>query len=984
MKKKIFLVLTVFLSCAFAATAAVDAQISFEKTVPSYVGFRGKGQVSVSGERFKDGKESLKFSWLGQAELSFRNSADIQASMKVNDAGVMVWIYSAQETDAPLRFTFWDSSNKKICWFDFNLNYRGWRTAWIKYADMRAADGYYGDKKFKERNVDGVRMTISTPATCPSGTVYIDRLSFRKVKLHDQITPDQQIPGNNSHLKRGKLWHWCRTWEWSQYPEMEIPEISESQERMVELIERRLDGLAGTSTPDPDYTQRTLVPKVEKLMAKYGIRRLPDGTVIGQPLLSDDEYNNAKNEMKIRFIQDIVYWSALDYMYTGNVRSVETAMLAMDHAIEQGFAYGSGQGTNHHYGYQVRNLYKGVWILRKEFEKAGKLEEYARVLTYWSGLGEVRKPVEEDRDELLDSWHTLQMCKVISAMLQPDGKSRYAYMKALTAWTDATMTFSNGTLGGLKVDGTSFHHGGHYPAYSVGAFAELGNFCQLVRDTDLKLGEDSRKCFKKSLLALQNYCQVRDWGFGVCGRHPFNGKIPGPDVEAFAKLAVLGDLSGNGGEVDRELAGAYLALGGKDKQYLSQFRKLKIKEQSPADGFTVYNYGGFGIHRRDGWMLTLKGYNSDVWSSEIYTHDNRYGRYLSYGSAQLIEYGSAAESGYVQDGWDWNRIPGVTSVHLPFELLDSPNKGTLMERNDSRFPGVSSLEGMNGCLAFTYVEKDRKNFCAGATATKSVFCFDNRIVHIGTGISNDSMYPTETVLYQTALEQTDAEIDINQTYSDRFPYSYCHNEHGMVVMSDVKENYYIIRDGYGLNVEKQFQTSPYDTRKKIGRGNFATAYIAHGVSPKNASYEYMLLVKPSMKEVTKYSNRLPYEVLQADNSAHVVRDNVTGITAYISYKGCALDKTLVRGIGPETIVMERVDKDGTVIMSVCTPDLGITEKAYTTAQPSQVIVKSVELDGSYGLAVPNPAVEVLESDGKTVVKAACVHGQPVEFKLKTK
>ena len=161
-------------------------------------------------------------------------------------------------------------------------------------------------------------------------------------------------------------------------------------------------------------------------------------------------------------------------------------------------------------------------------------------------------------------------------------------------------------------------------------------------------------------------------------------------------------------------------------------------------------------------MLSLKGFNSDVWSSEIYAKENRYGRYLSYGTVQIFTEPSAKESGYVREGWDWNRFPGATSIHLPFELLDSPRPGTLMERNTSRFPGVSSLEGQNGCLAFTYVEGNHKNFCAGATATKSVFCFDNRIVHIGTGITNNSQYPTETTLYQLALKDRIEEVDINE------------------------------------------------------------------------------------------------------------------------------------------------------------------------------------------------------------------------------
>ena len=132
-----------------------------------------------------------------------------------------------------------------------------------------------------------------------------------------------------------------------------------------------------------------------------------------------------------------------------------------------------------------------------------------------------------------------------------------------------------------------------------------------------------------------------------------------------------------------DLAGAYIYLQGKHKDIQAQFKKEGVKAEGPSEGFRVYNYGGFGIHRRGDWMLTLKGFNSDVWGSEIYAADNRFGRYLSYGSAQLIGNQGAEESGYTQVGWDWKRYPGVTSVHLPFDILENPRKGTLMERNSS-------------------------------------------------------------------------------------------------------------------------------------------------------------------------------------------------------------------------------------------------------------------------------------------------------------
>ena len=311
-----------------------------------------------------------------------------------------------------------------------------------------------------------------------------------------------------------------------------------------------MDEWAERGNPGMQYTANTLMGRVDGHFEKYGIKRLPDGSVTGAPLMSDDEFNHGAGEMRIRFIQEIVYWCALDYMYTGNTKNIPRVVDALDHALDQGFAYGSGWGTNHHYGYQVRDLYKGVWILRNELSKYPNWNEYVRTLTYWSALQEARMPFEEDRDGLLDAWHTLHNAKVISAMLQPSDEEKYTAMKMLGDWTSGSLSYTSGTIGGIKVDGTSYHHGGHYPGYSVGAFAVLGDWCHFTKDTDFQITENARKVFKHTLMTLLDYTNRRDWGIGVCGRHPFNGSIPDKDVLAFARLALLGDLTGSGAAVE--------------------------------------------------------------------------------------------------------------------------------------------------------------------------------------------------------------------------------------------------------------------------------------------------------------------------------------------------------------------------------------------------------------------------------------------------
>ena len=86
------------------------------------------------------------------------------------------------------------------------------------------------------------------------------------------------------------------------------------------------------------------------------------------------------------------------------------------------------------------------------------------------------------------------------------------------------------------------------------------------------------------------------------------------DVEAFANIALAGDLSGRGNTFDHGLAADYLRLvRDRDTPNARFFKKEGIKPAQAPQGFFVYNYGSAGIFRRADWMVTLKGYTTDVW-----------------------------------------------------------------------------------------------------------------------------------------------------------------------------------------------------------------------------------------------------------------------------------------------------------------------------------------------------------------------------------
>ena len=383
MNRRFFTVLLPLMLISGAAEAAINSQHNFEDGVPGFVKAEGQGTVTSSNEKFKDGARSLKFEWSGPASLVFSDFLDMEASMKVNGAGIIVWIYNTVPADSPMRFTFWNWSGEEICHFDFNAGFTGWRTAWVKYIDMLTPDGSrYGDRKAAERATNVAKMTVTMPESLSSGTVYIDRLSFRTAKLHDQITPDMQIPDNNNHLSRN-MWHWCRLWEWEQNPPLEAAALTDEGRKMLDVVEERMDKVIASSNSSDNYVKNTLLKRADDMYAKYRLGRLPDGSVTGAPLLNDDEFNNALGEMRIRFVGQMIYYYAQDYYYTGNKGNLDKVFTAFDHAIDQGFAYGSGQGTNHHYGYQIRELYKGrmsmsrYWNTGADWRRPGCLSSTA-------------------------------------------------------------------------------------------------------------------------------------------------------------------------------------------------------------------------------------------------------------------------------------------------------------------------------------------------------------------------------------------------------------------------------------------------------------------------------------------------------------------------------------------------------------------------------------------------------------------------------
>lgn len=1027
------------LLCTFLPVQAQT--LGFEEGTSGAVRVKG-GKIRCSTLHYKEGKQSLEWNFKAGSQLTIQPEKPVELTeARRKKAGINFWIYNEQPSTDSLRVELLNKAGETAYRFGFRLTAAGWRAGWISLPYMMA----------EKESGEIASWRITAPAR--EGRIFIDRITFPVEKSNDRTTPDEQMPYNNGISNRD-LWHWCRVWQWEQLTyDLPLPDaLTPAEQADLKRVEQRMDSLFAL-----EKVPLKRIKQAYSLFEKAGIA-LHNGIIQGAPLVAPDELKRKRGEMTWSDLETMLAGFAYDVVGNHSKEALQRYLLVWRYALDQGFAYGSGMGTNHHYGYQVREIYSTAWLMRKVIAQAPQGKEIMKALTFWSALQETRQPCPPLRDELLDTWHTLLMPKTVAAMMTLDERERLREMSGLSRWISSSLRYTPGTIGGIKVDGTAFHHGGFYPAYSTDALGAVGTFVALTNQTAWLPTREGRAVLKKALLTMAAYSNLHVWGIGIGGRHPFGGNMKSSDIEAFAHLALAGDLSdiyslkttaANSGSstgvaagssskevssslnntlpIDQELAEQYLRLEQRNTPLAQQLKAQGVDKGEAPQGFFVLNYGSAGIYRKGETMVTLKGYTTDVWGAEIYAKDNRYGRYQSYGSVQIMRGPTRQESGYAEEGWDWNRLPGTTTLHLPWEQLDSPLKGTTMARSREDFSGSSSLEGRYGMFAMKLMERQLERFTPDFKARKSVFCFDNRLICLGSDIRNsNASYPTETTLYQMLCRDDQPQGVIREQKSNgkrgkegellKSRKSALKGKTGreakeqptggkpgqeeyaegmgdeQQVLADGFGNRYYVRQGE-VHTSRGLQQSRHDKTREETEGCFATAWIDHGKAPQGASYEYMVWMAPSEEEIGQTANPTEsYRVLRHDSKAHIVQDLPSGVTAYALFDSLdALEEgSLFAALPAETMVMTRpkaaASSTGRWVVSVCSPALHLEEKSYTTSKPSRPVERELLLRGAWSLDTPQAEVKLQSTTGadgvaETRILVTCCHGQPVEFTL---
>lgn len=869
----------------------------FENEMPKNIKVDVKDSVSISKEKYKDGESSLKWKFKKGEALSILGDVGYTVfktgEQEKARSSYSMWIYNEEPIDGEMLVQFKKDGIVK-CWFPIKMNFKGWRTMWVQY-----------DRDMKGEPIEGMDE-ITFVAPNESGEILIDQIIPSVLIDPRHNARDEQVDFINLEADTAANAHWMALYK--NYNQIDKNEkkivLNESETEGIKKVEKRYrEKLLKKVQVTPE-----LIAEKEMEFSEYKKINLE---FIQRLVIYKDLKPEEKEKIKYIATKEFgIYLRELAYMYnsTDNVQEKERIAKLFNESLEymydQGWTKGSSQGTIHHLGYQMREIYDAIFLMKEPLVKLGIVNKAKEMVTWYSAMGMIYTPKENLKGVNIDVLNTMLPGMLTAILLNESKEKESKELYQLQSYLMNSIKYSPGVLGGFKYDGTVFHHMQNYPAYAKGAFEGLVPIIYYLNGTSYAVTGEQYKIVKNSVLTTRLYSNKYNYLLSLTGRHP-NGKFK-IDSEGFRLMA----LSGEGG-VDKELAQAYLRLDPQGKS-AEKFRNMGLKEERAPQGSWTMNMGSLQLHRRKEWLAGVKGYSRYLVGNETYIKNNLYGRYMSYGAFQILE-GSLKESGYVQEGWDWKHFPGTTAIDVPFEKLksnisqvDTKSGVEEMLLSDETYSGGNSLND-NGMFAMKLHEHPKYN--GTHRARKSVFFFNNKAILLGSGIeNNDSENETHTTLFQNYLGQN-------------LKNSYIQKEDAII---DSQNNLYKIVEG-DVVLKKGKQESKDQNSGEKTENNYELAYINHGKAPKNGKYHYSILIKGNNEEQEKFRKNSKYEVLNQDNSSHIVKDLKSDMIGYALFEsGKVQNNRFIESVDtPSMILLQEKGKE--IQMSFVDPDLRLYE-----------------------------------------------------------
>lgn len=987
-------------------------------------------KLEISNKHFKNNKHALKWNWDKGDKLVATHEENMVMAGKTEHGGIIAWVYNEKPIQDKMTVNLGTKDQieqgNPLYTFEFNLNFEGWRALWIDFKDDAVNEAFQG-----ERIGDIEQIEIIAPENTDSGELYFDLVEFVN-NLHWCRSQDYQFPIQRANSNGGLGGTWERSYYYiNQEPHIPLETLTQEQIDTFDVIEKRLDdwvyGTGKYQNQEPMKIRKdALDAYIKEGIQEYEdlqIVKHPDGSITGVPLFaSRSPYIKMGKQFGSDVSTEIFLPLVFDYKLNGNKESLEKLMTLFDYYYDQGWAEGSGLGTPDHETNRSSGYFVAVYLMRDELKESGRYDREIGAMNWYTDFGKVFGEYKVDYTETTaDEMRTHFLYRLLYVMAMEDSPEKVQAMRSYLEWVDSALEINPNFAGTIKPDYTGFHHRGIYmSAYAPHGYHLAAAINYLLHDTMFEFGKESQNNLKQALITLDVMTNKDELPLSLMGRFPQQvSQIGAVVLPAYAYMALSGDPI-TGEAIDKEMAGIFVKNWDAESAILKKdlFRKSRagisyvdtlggmelmidlvesgIQASPEQEGFWSKPYGGFAVQRQDKWMALVKGWSQYVWDYESggSNKENDYGRYMSYGTLQILANGdpsTAKSNGFdYENGWDWNRLPGATTKHLPLEKLTSEtNNYAHRTFSDQIFLGSVTNENKEGVWAMSLHDTQ---YDTSFYAKKSVFFFEDEMVCLGSDIKNtDAEHETETTLFQSNLNN-DTTMPFYLNSKDaitQYPFETSFEKEESVWMMDPYGNGYYLPNAASVKIARGTQNSKDAFDKKETKGEYTTAWIDHGKAPEGKGYEYVIKPQTTPEEMEKYSENINYEVLQQDENAHIVKHedaNKVGYAIFEANKPLP-KKSFIQKTDTPILAMVKEDKKE-VVLSISDPDLRLPKLPNQTMDEDVATIPSImkkariEVEGKWQLKEANKEVRVLEVKGNTtVIEFDCIDGKTLEVEL---
>lgn len=959
------------------ATLGVSAQsFNFEDaTVPTQWTSSASGALSLNTAHYKEGVQSLCWTVTGQATLTSTFTGFIASTG--NSAYLQIYSSEITYDTLTVEFLYNTTVKKKAIYL---INYKGWHEfnrAYTEYASTLSS------------TITSARFTLKPTSATATRKIYIDDVNFNRT------SDTERIIGSHWVLDRKYFNSTADTSSLAIFANpVDIPVVTPTTQELADL-----NSLRNTLKRVPSAGTTTELNDAKAYVNSLNIVRNPDGTVRGNPI------DCSTAALTDAFMIDIA--NKLEVLAAAAQTDNATKTLFqnfVDHLLDQGISEGCNFRTFSN-SYNTCKIVPAGWLDALPLCSEAQKPEVLKLVKWFSFYGTMYYPQETYLANLVSDIVYLFLPHMIGiALNQTDDAVAVRELKAFKRYLDRNTEYVPGGEDIFKPDGTGFHHWTHYNNYMY-AYRTWVQHIYYLKGTSFRISADAYQRFKKAIIAFyimgtQDTGDNRYFANSLCGRKPFDTVVQFSKTYFDYLVSIGTDCLGS---MDSEVAAAY--------NYFFKTTKYNVPAQ-PYEGFYQFNYSPLGIYRKANWVASMRSPTTNFFGAEIYDNQNRFGRYQANGSLEILYSGSLAANGYPSTstgsgGWDWNVIPGATTVHYVSWQEMMPYKSVTgrfdQKTKTKNFAGALSF-GDCGMFACDFDQLDTWSSSA-YTATnlvykKSMFAFDNMIFSLGSSIGSSGTYST-SMITATNLFQCLNPATIGSTVVNGNTVSQPYN----ATLSTASDNWIITPQGTGyfvpkgndaLNIKFDNQSTPNYTGADYAAPTTTLpavkAYLNHGVKPSGKSYSFVAVPATNTASMQSLATQMAngggsiYQIQAQSSSVHALTYKPLNITAYSFFGAVSnLGFGIVKANTAENLLIDKLDVEtNRHYFAICNPNLKpVTDATYGwVASPSQTTLTLV--GDWFPVSTVNGVVFSAPSGGQTQITVSFSQGEPVYFGIKLK